>query len=124
MPPIFASPKSSTLTVLPGGPSGLMMMLPGFRSRCVIPFSCAASSAAAICFAILSDSSRGIAPSLMCSASFNVLGQRLPLDQLHHQIVGTDVVERAYVGVIQGSDRPSFLLEALAEAFRRDFDGD
>jgi len=33
-------------------------------------------------------------------------------------------VERAYVGVIQGSDRPSFLFEAHAEAFGGNFDGD
>ena len=39
-----ARPKSSTFTV----PSGVVMILVGFRSRCTIPFSCAASSAAAI----------------------------------------------------------------------------
>ena len=40
----FASPKSSTLTT----PSGVTLMLAGFRSRWTIPFSCAASSASAI----------------------------------------------------------------------------
>jgi hypothetical protein len=40
----LARPKSSTFTV----PSGVVMMLVGFRSRCTMPFSCAASSAAAI----------------------------------------------------------------------------
>jgi hypothetical protein len=65
VPPIFARPKSSTFTT----PSALVLMLAGFRSRCVISFSCAASSAAAICAAILSASSSGIAPSRMRSAS-------------------------------------------------------
>jgi hypothetical protein len=40
----FASPKSSTLTV----PSGVILMLPGFRSRCTIPLSWAAASPSAI----------------------------------------------------------------------------
>jgi hypothetical protein len=39
-----ASPKSSTLTT----PAGVIMMLAGFRSRWVMPFSCAASRASAI----------------------------------------------------------------------------
>ena len=45
--PTAASPKSSTFTT----PAGVTMMLPGFRSRCVMDFSCAASRASAICFA-------------------------------------------------------------------------
>ena len=44
----FASPKSSTFTV----PSSRTLMFAGFRSRWMIPCSCAASSASAICFAI------------------------------------------------------------------------
>ena len=52
----FASPKSSTFTV----PSGRTLMFAGFRSRWMIPCSCAASSASAICFAIGSASSSGI----------------------------------------------------------------
>ena len=44
----FASPKSSTFTF----PSGVIFTLAGFRSRWMIPFSCAASSASQICFAI------------------------------------------------------------------------
>ena len=43
--PIFASPKSSTFTT----PCGVTLIFAGFRSRCVIPFSCAASNASAIC---------------------------------------------------------------------------
>ena len=40
-----AKPKSSTFTT----PSGVAMMFPGLRSRWVMPFSCAASRASAIC---------------------------------------------------------------------------
>ncbi len=53
----FASPKSSTLTV----PSGRTLMLAGLRSRWMMPCSCAASSASAICRAIGSASSSGMA---------------------------------------------------------------
>jgi hypothetical protein len=41
----FAKPKSSTLT----RPSGVIFTFAGFRSRCTTPFSCAASTASAIC---------------------------------------------------------------------------
>jgi len=58
VPPIFAKPKSSTLTV----PSALILMLAGFRSRCTIPISCAASSASAIWRAYLSAVSTGSGP--------------------------------------------------------------
>ena len=40
----LASPKSSTFTV----PSGRSLMFAGLRSRWMMPFSCAASSASAI----------------------------------------------------------------------------
>ena len=40
-PRTLASPKSSTFT----DPSGLILMLPGLRSRCTMPLSWAASSA-------------------------------------------------------------------------------
>ena len=59
----LANPKSSTFTV----PSGRRMMLPGFRSRWTMPFSCASSSASAICLAIRSASSSGTAPCLIRS---------------------------------------------------------
>ena len=55
-PSALARPKSSTFTV----PSARTLMLAGFRSRWMIPCSCAASSASAICFAIGSASSSGI----------------------------------------------------------------
>ena len=65
----FARPKSSTLTM----PSGVILMLAGFRSRWTMPFSCAASSASAICRAIVSASASGrplpTAPAPMRSAS-------------------------------------------------------
>ena len=43
-------------------PSGRTLMFAGFRSRWMIPCSCAASSASAICFAMGSASSTGTAP--------------------------------------------------------------
>ena len=51
----FARPKSSTFTT----PSGVILMFAGFRSRWTMPFSCAASSASAICRAMASASSSG-----------------------------------------------------------------
>ena len=71
----LARPKSSTFTV----PSGRTLMFAGFRSRWMMPCSCAASSASAICFAIGSASSSGIAPAR------DPLREILALDQLHHQ---------------------------------------
>src|SRR5262249_47685967 len=48
----LARPKSRTLTF----PAGVTLTLAGFKSRWTIPFSCAASSASAICRAISSAS--------------------------------------------------------------------
>ena len=45
-------------------PSGVSLMFAGFRSRWTMPFSCASSSASAICCAIASASSSGNAPAL------------------------------------------------------------
>ena len=70
----FASPKSSTFTV----PSSRTLMFAGFRSRWMIRCSCAASSASAICFAIGSASSMGMALA-RCAATI------LALDELHHE---------------------------------------
>ena len=62
----LANPKSSTLTV----PSSRTLMLAGFRSRWMIPCSCAASSASAICFAIGKASSSGMGPrAIRCERS-------------------------------------------------------
>ena len=71
----LARPKSSTFTA----PSGVSLMFAGFRSRWTIPFSCAASSASAICRAIASASSSGIGPLR------DPLGERRALDQLQHE---------------------------------------
>ena len=54
-------------------------MFAGFRSRWMMPCSCAASSASAICRAIGSASSTGIGPLR------DAIGERRPLDQLHHE---------------------------------------
>ena len=54
----FARPKSSTLTT----PSGRILMFAGFRSRWMMPCSCAASSASAICLAMGRASSSGDRP--------------------------------------------------------------
>ena len=81
----FASPKSSTFTV----PSGRTLMFAGFRSRWMMPCSCAASSASAICCAIGSASSIGIGP---CG---DPIGQRRPLDQFHHERLVPPVVLQA-----------------------------
>ena len=71
----FANPKSSTFTV----PSGRTLMFAGFRSRWMIPCSCAASSASAICFAIgqrVGERDRPIR---------DAVRQGRPLDELHDQ---------------------------------------
>ena len=45
----------------------------------------------------------------------DALAERWSLDVLHHQVVGTHVVERADVGVIQRRDRAGLAIEPLAE---------
>ena len=52
------------------------------------------------------------------------LRQGLSLDELHHQEVGADVVERADVRVIERRDRSRFALEALVEPLPSDLDRD
>ena len=71
----LAMPKSSTFTV----PSGVSLMFAGFRSRCTMPRSCAASSAAAICVAMSSASLDG------SGALRDALGERLAVDELHDE---------------------------------------
>ena len=44
-------------------------------------------------------------------------GQRLTLDQLHHQVVRAHIVERADVRMVQGRDGAGFAGESCAEAF-------
>ena len=97
----FASPKSSTFTV----PSGRTLMFAGFRSRWMIPCSCAASSASAICFAIGSASSSGIDPCAMRC------GEVFTLDEFHDE--GLDAV-----GVLQPVDRRDVRMIQRGEDFR------
>ena len=75
----FASPKSSTFTV----PSGRTLMFAGFRSRWTIPCSCAASRASATCRAIDERFHERDRPLR------NLLRQRRPLDQFHHERQGS-----------------------------------
>ena len=49
---------------------------------------------------------------------------RLPFHQLHHQVVGPDVVKDTDIGVVQGRNRPGLALEAGVELLASDFDGD
>ena len=71
----FASPKSSTFTV----PSDRTLMFAGLRSRWMMPCSCAASSASAICLAI------GRASSMRNRTLRDAIGERRPLNQFHHE---------------------------------------
>ena len=54
----------------------------------------------------------------------DLLCQRRPFHELHDEVVVTDVVQRADVGMIERGDDPCFAGETLAESFRRDLDGD
>ena len=71
----LARPKSSTFTV----PSDRSLMFAGLRSRWTMPASCAASRASAICRAIGSASSTGMAPRV------KRCGQVLAFDELHDE---------------------------------------
>ena len=46
---------------------------------------------------------------------FDALGKGFALDQLHHQVVGADIVQRANTRVVQRGDRARFAFEAVAE---------
>jgi hypothetical protein len=50
--------------------------------------------------------------------------QRFALDQLHHEVVGPDIVERADVRVIECCDGTCLAVETLAKARCADLDGD
>ena len=84
-------------------------MFAGFRSRRMIPCSCAASSASAICFAMGSASASGIAARDECR-------QILALDQFHHEGLRAtrsfEAVDRRDVGMIQRREDLGFALEA------------
>src|SRR5689334_22399389 len=51
-------------------------------------------------------------------------GEIFAFDELHHQVVRADVVQRADVGMIQRSDRPGLAFEALRKLFPGDFQRD
>jgi hypothetical protein len=57
-------------------------------------------------------------------AFLHALGQRGTFDQLHHQIIGSDVEQGADVGVVQLRDHFGFACESLREFGVRGFDGD
>ena len=52
------------------------------------------------------------------------LSQRRARDELHDEVVGPDVVERADVRVVERGNRARFALESLAEFGRRNLDRD
>ncbi len=74
---IFARPKSRSFT----RPSGVIFTFAGLRSRWTIPFSCAASSASAICRAKERDSSSGR------ETGGDLLIEAVALDELHDEEV-------------------------------------
>jgi len=54
----------------------------------------------------------------------NTGGQRVALHQFHHEIVRTNVVNRADVRVVEVGNGPDFPLKSVAEFVIRDLDGD
>ena len=88
---------------------GRTLMFAGFRSRWMIPCSCAASSASAICLAIGSASSSGIGPAQCDRASVRAL------DQLHHEggrcPRSLQAIDRRDVRMIQRRQHFGFALE-------------
>jgi hypothetical protein len=50
--------------------------------------------------------------------------ERISLDELHHQIVRSDVVKLADMGMVQGRYRPGLMIEAFGELFLGDLDRD
>ena len=88
----LASPKSSTFTT----PSARSLMLAGLRSRWMIPCSCAASSASAIC---LRDRQRLVEGQ---RAAGEALRQILALDQLHHQRATPPLSSRPWMWAMFG----------------------
>ena len=74
--------------------------------------------------------SRGIQCVQHLSRIFNGLFQwkrtskRSSVDQLHDEVVGTDIIEMTNVRVVQRSDDARFLSEPLAKLAGADFDRD
>jgi len=90
----------------------VIITLPGLRSRWTIPCRCAAQRVGDL---------RAVAKHLLQRKRtlLEPLGQRLSLDQLHHEevraVLAADVEEGADVRVVQGGDGPRLTLEAGAQ---------
>ena len=129
-----ARPKSSTFAraSLDGGPDAVVAlcstMFAGFRSRWTMPFSCAASSASAICRAIARASAIGSGP--LASRSARVGPSTQFEDQRRHAIDVLEPVDRANVRMIERGQEAGFAREAgttlgvCCEVRREDLDGD
>ena len=119
----FARPKSSSFA-----PVLVRMMLPGFRSRWTMP----ARVGGGQCLGDLDGASHGLLERQ--AAPGEAIGQRLALEELHHQVVGAvlvaDVEERADVRVAERRDGAGLAGEPLArvriadERRRQHLDGD
>ena len=122
----FARPKSSTLTT----PSGVILMLAGFRSRWTMPFSCAASSASAICRAMRERLVDRQAGAVRAIRSASVSPSTSSSTSARIAVAVFDAVDRADVRMIERGEQPRFALEAREpsgsrrERARQDLDRD
>ena len=57
-------------------------------------------------------------------AFLQALGERLAFDQLHYQVIGANVVQRADVLMIERGYGARFAFETVTESFGQDLDGD
>ena len=91
-------------------PDGVIMTLPGLRSRCTTPRSCAASSAAAIWMPRRERLARRQRPAR------EALRERLALDELEHEVRRArrllEPVDRGDVRVVERRERLRLALEA------------
>ena len=60
----------------------------------------------------------------MVAGRVDEFSQRWAVDQLHHEVVRADVVQRAHVGVVQCRNGVSFSFKPIAELLARQFDRD
>src|SRR5213593_1872117 len=94
-PTALAKPKSTTFTASAPSRPRVSMMLSGFKSRCTMPRSCAAWSAAATWMQMSAarDGQRALAR--------QQVRERLALDELHREI---DEPVRSLTEIIDGTD--------------------